>query len=317
MDIGIPAGLDRDVTVELMTPEWARSVLPDRPSEAHKGSFGRTLVVGGSRSYVGAAALAAAAATRVGAGLVTLAIPSSLQAAVAPRVAEPTYILLPESAPGVVSADAAAAILKSLATFDALLIGCGLGQAPATGELVEKLLCSGEALPPTVVDADALNLLSLAKSRSAESWGRFSASAILTPHPGEMARLMGDSVSSVQADRIGRTVESASSWNKVVALKGAHTVVAAPSGNAMLSPYANPGLASAGTGDVLAGAIAGLLSQGMSLEEAAALGVYVHGAAGDRVREELGDTGMIASDLLTALPLAIKELRRGHGRRGL
>ena len=131
----------------------------------------------------------------------------------------------------------------------------------------------------------------------------------MTPHPGEMARLSSESPGHIQDDRIGVARKAAASWNKVTVLKGAHTVVAFPAGRAMVSPFANPGLASAGTGDVLAGAIAGLLSQGLTLENAASLGVYLHGAAGELVRAELGDTGMVASDLLTALPRAIKELR--------
>lgn len=313
VDIGIPPGLDDDVAVELMTDGSASALLPDRPSAAHKGSFGRTLVIAGSQSYIGAATLAASAATRAGVGLVTLAIPGSLQPAVAASVAEPTYMLLPESSPGVVSAEAADTIVEGLASFDALLLGCGIGQEPATKELVERLLYSGQALPPTVVDADALNILSAGAPQGGHWWTRFTGSAIMTPHPGEMARLTGGTVSSVEQDRIRTAVDAAESWNKVVALKGAYTVVGSPNGNAMLSPFANPGLASAGTGDVLAGIIAGLLSQGLSLEDAAALGVYIHGAAAERVRGELGDTGMIASDLLTALPLAIKQLRMGQG----
>jgi hydroxyethylthiazole kinase-like uncharacterized protein yjeF len=305
VDIGIPPGLDGDVRLELMTPAWARSALPRRPSSAHKGTFGRTLVVAGSRNYVGAAYLAATAATRVGAGLVTLAIPQSLQAAVAARAVEPTYLPLPESSPGVVSPEAINSIVEALPGYNALLVGCGLGQEANTRELVVRLLCSGAPLPPAVVDADGLNTL----SGDTGWWERFSTRAIVTPHPGEMARLTGEPASAVQADRVGRAVESAVKWNKVTVLKGAYTVVAFPDGGAMLSPFANPGLASAGTGDVLAGAIVGLLSQGLTLENAAALGVYLHGAAGERVRGELGDTGMIASDLLPTLSRVLKELR--------
>ena len=172
---------------------------------------------------------------------------------------------------------------------------------------VEGVLYSRERLPPTVVDADGLNTL----ARTEHWWERFTATAILTPHPGEMARLTGMSTGEVQADRIGVAVESAARWNKIVVLKGAHTVVAYPDARAMLSPFANPGLATAGTGDVLAGSIAGLLSQGVSPEDAAALGVYLHGTTGESVRDRLGDTGMVASDLLPELPLAIRALGVG------
>ena len=305
VDIGIPAGLDGDVGLELMTPAWAARLLPSRSSEAHKGTFGRTLVVAGSHRYVGAAYLASTAAYRVGAGLVTLAIPHSLQLAVASKAAEPTYLPLPGSAPGVVSPEAIHLILESLPQYDALLVGCGIGQERDTRTVVTRLLCSDAPLPPTVVDADGLNILSMDR----HWWERFSSPAIVTPHPGEMARLRGESAAATQADRLGKAVESAAKWGKVTVLKGAHTVVAFPDGRAMLSPFANPALASAGTGDVLSGTIAGLLSQGLTLEEAAALGVYLHGEAGQRVREKLGDTGAIAGDLLTMLPHAIDELR--------
>ena len=315
VDIGIPAGLDADIDLELMTSAWASATLPARPSAAHKGTFGRTMVVAGSRDYIGAASLAANAATRVGAGLVTVAVPESLQAAVASRAAEPTYLPLPESSPGVISADAVSLILDNLAGYDALLIGCGIGQAPTTRELVERLLYSDAQLPPTVVDADALNILSMSQGDGSGWWERFTSEAVLTPHPGEMARLTGKSTSSIQDDRIGVAVESATGWNKVTVLKGAYTVVASPNGKTMLSPFANPGLASAGTGDVLAGAIAGLLTQGLTLEEAAALGVYLHGAAGERVRLMLGEAGMVAGDLLAALPLTIRDI--GSGEPGL
>ena len=307
VDIGIPRGLDGDVDLELMTSAWAASKLPIRPAASHKGSFGRTLVVAGSRNYVGAAHLASAAAVRSGAGLVTVAIAESLQAAVASLAPEPTFLPLPESAPGVVSDDAARVILDSMSSYDSLLIGCGLGQAPPTLEMFRRIALSGNALPPTVIDADGLNIL----SEIPEWWEKLNAATIVTPHPGEMGRLTGRSTEEVQQDRIAIAEKSARPWNAVTALKGAYTVVAFPGAGAMLSPFANPALASAGTGDVLAGVIAGLLSQGMPAGDAAALGVYVHGAAGELVRRKLGESGLAASDLLPALPRAMHNLRRG------
>ena len=305
--IGLPTGLDSGVGLELMTNSRAASLLPARPFSAHKGTFGRTLVVAGSRDYVGAAYLAATAAARSGAGLVTLAVPESIHSAVAAKATEPTYLSLPESPSGGLSPDAADMVLQRLSEYDSLLVGCGLGQAPTTGEFLEQLLYSDASLPPTVVDADGLNLL----SRDPGWWQKLRSHAIVTPHPGEMGRLTGLSTEQVQQDRIRKATESATTWDKVVVLKGAYSVVALPSGQAMLSPFANPGLASAGTGDVLAGTIAGLLAQGLSLEDAAALGVFVHGRAGEKVREDLGDTGMLASDLLPTLPRTIKELKTG------
>ena len=314
VEIGLPGGVDDDVSLSLMTDANMRPMLPVRPSDAHKGSFGRTMVVAGSLNYVGAAYLAGGAATRVGSGLVTIALPESIQMAVAGKATEPTYLPLAESSPGVALPSSAGDVLGALGDYNGLLIGCGMGQAAGMQGFVEGVLYSGGSstetmLPATLVDADGLNTL----ARTANWWERFADTAILTPHPGEMARLTGMSTGQVQADRIAVAVESAMRWGKVVALKGAHTVVAYPDGRAMLSPFANPGLATAGTGDVLAGSIAGLLSQGVSLEDAAALGVYLHGMAGESVRDRLGDTGMVASDLLPELPLAIRALGEGDG----
>ena len=314
VDIGLPGGVDDDVHLSLMTKSNMLPRLPVRPSDAHKGSFGRTMVVAGSLNYIGAAYLAGSAATRAGSGLVTIALPASIQMAVASKATEPTYLPLTESSPGVVMPLAAGDVLEALPDYNALLLGCGMGQAADMQTFIESVLYSGGSssenmLPPTVVDADGLNTL----ARTPRWWEHFEDTAILTPHPGEMARLTGMSTGQVQADRIGIAVASAARWNKIVVLKGAHTIVAYPDGRAVLSPFANPGLATAGTGDVLAGCIAGLLSQGVSPEDSAALGVYLHGMTGETVCYKLGDTGMVASDLLPELPLSIRVLREGYG----
>jgi len=311
-DIGIPDGLDDDVRVSLLTESWARTALPPRPLESHKGTFGRAMAVVGSRDFLGAASLAGVAAARAGAGLVTIAIPESLVSSVAPSAIEPTFLPLPESKRGVVSDDAANAILDALPAYSALLIGCGLGQATETARMVERLLLSGADLPPTVVDADGLNALARVP-QWAESWPD---DAILTPHPGEMARLTAQMASQMAtgmpmpaANRLDTALDAAARWGKTVVLKGAHTVVANADGSAYVSPFANPALATAGTGDVLSGAILGLLSQGVSLRRAAALGVYLHGAAGESARGRIGDAGMIATDLPAELPAVIRGLR--------
>ena len=304
LDIGIPAGLDDKVRLELMTDEWTRATLPARPLSGHKGTFGKVLIVAGSRNYVGAAYLAATAAGRVGAGLVTLAIPESLQMAVASKAVEPTYLLLPEALPGIPHPDSDDVVAEQAVGYDALLIGPGMGQADATREMLRGLLYHADSLPPLVIDADGLNFL----SRTDCWWERTAGEIVLTPHPGEMARLTGHSTEHIQQNRVEVAVESAMKWNTVVVLKGAFTIVVYPDGRSMLSPFANPAMATAGTGDVLAGAIAGLLAQGLPLKDAAALGVYLHGLAGQRANAEFGDTGMLASDLLPELPKAIKAL---------
>jgi ADP-dependent NAD(P)H-hydrate dehydratase / NAD(P)H-hydrate epimerase len=306
VDIGIPETLADDINIELLTGEWAARTLPKRPLNSNKGTFGRVLINAGSINYIGAAFLACSGAMRVGTGLVTLATAASLQSIIASKFAEATYLPLPESKPGIISVEGAEIIHKQCGQYNALLTGCGLGQNPATVEFLSRLLLKKD-LPPLVIDADGLNIL----TRLPEWWRQIPDSTIITPHPGEMARLTGLTIDEVQSDRVGSALRFAAKWQKTVVLKGAFTVVASANGKCRVSPFANPGLASAGTGDVLAGTIAGLKAQGLESYDAASLGVYLHGAAGDKIRDEIGDTGMIASDLLPALPLVIKQLKSG------
>ncbi|MBM3933922.1 MAG: NAD(P)H-hydrate dehydratase [SAR202 cluster bacterium] len=307
VDIGTPADLDSEIPLELMTRKWAAAALPPRPLFSHKGTFGRAFIVAGSVNYIGAAYLAAAGAGRVGAGLVTLAVPQGIQAAVAAKATEATYVPLPEDPPGEPAQNASGTILANVEGYDSLLIGCGLGRSASAVRLIEDMLRSYRELPPTVVDADGLNFL--AGLSGEQWWERLNDDAIVTPHPGEMARLLNSTVREVETHRTNVAIEAAVKWNKIVVLKGAYTVVAYPTGQAMLSPFANPAMATAGTGDVLAGAIAGLLAQGLSPEKAAALGVYLHGLAGEIASAEIGDAGMLAGDLLPALPRAIRDLK--------
>ena len=303
-DIGIPHHLADSVNTELITDEWARTALPKRPLNANKGNFGRVLAIAGSINYIGAAYLACSGAIRVGAGLVTLATATSLQPILASKLTEVTYLPLPESEPGIISPQAAELIGQQTSDYNVLLLGCGLGQSQSAIEFIGSMLLKRE-LPPLVLDADALNTL----AKAPDWWQQLTADAILTPHPGEMARLTGIPVKEIQADRTGIAKKFAQEWHKTVVLKGAYTVIATPEGRVRISPIANPGLASAGTGDVLTGAIAGLAAQGLSLFDAAALGVYLHGKAGETIRNLIGDTGMIATDLLPALPVVIKQLK--------
>ena len=302
-DIGLPPDMDGDVPVDLMTRTWAASTLPPRPLAGHKGTFGRVMIVAGSHNYVGAALLAAGSAGRVGAGLVTLAAPASLQAAIAPQAVEATHIPLDETSPGIHSPRSARQVVEAAPACRALLVGCGIGQASDTQEMLRRLLLSYEPLPATVIDADGLNFL----AGQDGWWYRLTGSAVVTPHPGEMARLTGRTTAEVQRDRTATALEAAERWGCVVAFKGAFTVVASPRGRAYVSPFANPALASAGTGDVLAGAIAGLLAQGLDPMDAAALGVYLHGAAAETAAH-VRRAGLLAGDLLPALPRAIAAL---------
>ncbi len=305
VDIGMPAHLVEEAVTELIIGDWVKSVLPERPPRANKGTFGRVLVVAGSINYIGAAYLACSGAMRVGAGLVTLA--SGLQPILASKITEVTYLPLPEIRPGIISPDAVKLIFQQLEGYNVLLMGCGLGQSESAVKLVKTILIEGhkQPLPPLVLDADALNTL----ANTSDWWTRLTADAILTPHPGEMARLAGMTVEEVQTDREGIARKMAEKWHKTIVLKGAHTVVASPQGKVKISLAANAGLASAGTGDVLTGAIAGLVAQGLPLFDAAACGVYLHTEAGEMVKARLGDAGMIATDLLPELPQVIKQIK--------
>jgi hydroxyethylthiazole kinase-like uncharacterized protein yjeF len=308
-DIGIPPKLGKNIQTELVTDDFVHEMLPKRPRNAHKGTFGRVLVCAGSLNYIGAAYLACEGAMRVGAGLVTLATARSLQPILAAKLTEVTYAPLPEASPGVIASGAAREVFERLADYDVLLIGCGLGRHPETVKFISTVLLK---MPPSlspaiVLDADALNAL----AQTPQWWRTLAKDAILTPHPGEMSRLSRISMKKIGQDRLNIARQQAARWNKTVVLKGAHTIVASPDGTARISGMANAGLASAGTGDVLAGAIAGMLAQGLPYPAAAACGVHLHGLAAEMVRQEMGDAGMVASDLLPALPRAIKKVKEG------
>jgi NAD(P)H-hydrate epimerase len=263
------------------------------------------MAVAGSINYVGAAYLACEAAMRVGTGLVTLAVPKTVQPMLTANLVEATYLPLPESEPGVIGSDAADAIKQQISGYDALLVGCGIGQHDCTKEFIEALLLSSKIEVPVIVDADGLNLL----AQVPNWWDKLNGDVIITPHPGEMSRLTGLSVEDVQKDRIEVARKYAGQWNVTIVLKGAHTVVASPDGGVKLSAMANSGLATAGTGDVLAGCIVGFAAQGLDVFTAATCGVYLHADAGEAVAKELGEAGMIASDLLDVLPHIIRDVQ--------
>lgn len=312
VDIGLPKEAVSAVPLDLINTAWVKERLPKRPKSSNKGTFGRVLVVAGSSNYPGAARLAAEACYRAGAGLVTIACPATVQAMLAPAIPETTWLPLDDDA-GAISGRATGQIIDALASHDVLLIGPGVSQRSGVRDAVVRVLAAVPAsVRSCVIDADALNAL----AQTPEWRNRLATPVVLTPHPGEMARLLGATVAEVQDDRLNVAMKASATWGQVVVLKGAHTVIAAPDGRAAISPYANPLLATAGTGDVLAGAIAGLLAQGMEPFEAAACGVYLHGLAAEELGEELGDRGLLASELLPALPRAIRIVLRGKPSRG-
>jgi ADP-dependent NAD(P)H-hydrate dehydratase / NAD(P)H-hydrate epimerase len=292
----------------------AAGLIPERPARGHKGSFGKLLVIAGSLDYAGAALLVCRAAGRTGAGLVTLAVPESLQPLFAAKVVEATTMALPED--DVEEVDPEPAMARILDhEHDALVVGPGLRPGLATAELVRLLLpVSGEAeIAPIVFDAEALRSLATMDGW----WEGDRRPAVLTPHAGEFARLRagdehpavddGDLVGDDEA-RLAAALDAAATWRSVLVLKGARTIVAAPDGSAAIAPFENPALATGGTGDVLSGTIGSLLAQGLEPFAAARLGVYLHGLAGDAVRERFGDAGLLASDLPDGLAVARKRL---------
>jgi len=307
VDIGIPKDAERELPIELLDAPWVRAKLPERPKAGNKGTFGRVLVVAGSRPYPGAARLAAEACYRAGGGLTTVACPARLQAMIVPALPEATYLPY-ESDTDALTPAAGRDIVGALDEYDVLLIGPGLSQAAGVAEVVAGILAGVPAnVGGCIVDADALNALA-----KRPGWAsQITRPCVLTPHPGEMARLLETTVQQVQDDRLNVATGAAERWGHVVVLKGAHSVVAAPDGRAAISPHANPLLATAGTGDVLAGMAAGLLAQGLEPFEAAACAVYLHGLAAEELGEEFGDRGMLAGDLLRAVPRAVRTVREG------
>lgn len=304
--IGISTDACKALPYELLTQRQAKQLLPTRPLDAHKGSFGRILVVAGSQSYPGAAVLAAAAAYQVGAGLVTLATPASLIPGLVASAPEVTYLPLPEeSEAGMIAMESLQHVTKTLPAYDALVVGCGLGTAPATQAFVRNLLShrSLAKLRGVTIDADALNAL------AGTEWPReVGAPFVVTPHPGEMARLTQSTIQAVQGERLACALRESARWQGTVVLKGANTIVADGQGRVRISAVALPGMATAGTGDVLSGAIGGLLGQGLSPYDAAALAVYLHADAGERAAKDRGSAGMTASDVLARLALAGRAL---------
>jgi len=279
--------------------------LPRRPREAHKGTFGRVLVVGGSRGMVGAPALAANAAFRGGAGLVTFAAPETVQLAVAPLCPCATSVPLACGADGALSAEALRQVSRAAAAADVLAVGPGLGTGDVQGRIVRVAL---EQDRPLVLDADALNAL-----QTIHDWPALRrCPVVLTPHPGEFARMIGRAVADVQADRRAAALAAAADWTRggsdppICVLKGAATVVT-DGRRLYVNATGNPGMAVGGSGDVLTGLVAALIAQGLAPFEAACLAVNRHGRAGDLAAEALGEVSMTATDLLEALPAAMRE----------
>ncbi|MBK9051765.1 MAG: NAD(P)H-hydrate dehydratase [Chloroflexi bacterium] len=325
-DIGIAPDLPtpKGVTLEVATVAMVRPWLPARPRDGHKGTFGKVLIAAGSEPYWGAPLLAGKAAFRAGAGLVALLLPDQIRPTAVAHLPEATYPY--RATADVLDAAAAHHLLTSQSAYKAILIGPGL--SPAATAFMDTLFPATDqppvtsdhsppstlhsplsSPPPLLLDADALNIL----ATWPDWWSRLPAHSILTPHPGEMARLMGVSLDKLKGmDRVTVAKRFAAAWGHIVLLKGAYTVVAAPDGRCTLLPFANPILGVGGSGDVLAGVIVALLGQGVPRYAAAVLGGYLHGLAGQLASQEHGDSGLLASELADYLPAARRILTNLH-----
>lgn len=305
VDIGLPRQYVEEMSLPLtlLTPATLRPWLPTRAASSHKGTFGHVGIIAGSPGKSGAAALAAKAALRAGAGLVTVATPTSVHACLESRILEVMTTPLPETQDHTLSRQALPQLQTFMQSRNAIGIGPGLSTQAETADVVRTLISRCER--PSVIDADALNALaghtSLLRSCPIPP--------ILTPHPGEMARLSGESsTATINQNRLGIAQDFARTHASIVVLKGARTIMANPNGQASISPTGNPGMATAGTGDVLTGIIAGFLAQGVSPWEAAQCGVYLHGFAGDLAAKACGYPSLMASDLFHYLPQAMSHV---------
>ncbi|MBI5682541.1 MAG: NAD(P)H-hydrate dehydratase [Deltaproteobacteria bacterium] len=303
VDIGIPKKLidEAGIKYETIAPDFIKGVLKKRPENSHKGSFGHLLVLAGSVGKTGAAAMTCLGAMRVGTGLVTLGIPKSLNNIMEKKLTEVMTEPLPETKAKTMGSMSFDKIKALSLDKEAIAIGPGLTTNSDIKELVIKLVQKIKI--PMVIDADGVNVLRGVLDILKDA----NAPIVLTPHPGEMAKLLGISARDVQSDRINIASKAATKNNVIVVLKGARTLIAEPSGRVYINMTGNSGMATAGTGDVLTGIIAGFIAQGYSSIDAARLGVYLHGLAGDCVTEKIGKIGMLATDLLKSLPNVLNE----------
>ncbi len=310
LEIGIPNGLADDVPTNWQTHRTASSSLPARSGESNKGSYGKTLLVSGSPNYLGAPLLAASAAVRSGVGLVFLATPEPIYRIIAGRVEEAIYLSLDFGNTDSEVNGAVKQVIEATSGMDSILIGPGLGQSNGAVQLVENVLRELPYDVSTILDADGLNIV----SRMPNWHEAIKGPVVLTPHPGEMSRLMGLSVEDVQRNRLEVATNAAKRFNATVVLKGPASIVASPDGLIEISPWVNSGLAKGGSGDVLAGLLAGLLAQEPKQPfEMASLAVYLHGLAAEAARSENGERGMTAGDVAESIPSAFIQLENSTG----
>lgn len=296
-DITIPKLLEENIPFELLTFKSCRGLIKKRAADSHKGTYGHLLVLAGSPGKSGAAVLCADAALRAGSGLVTLGVPDSISAAVEEKTTEVMSVSLKDSKDGTFHPDAHEEVLRELeGKKTALAVGPGISTSRSAGEFLEKVITQCEV--PITIDADALNII----SKNPEILKKTKVPAVITPHPGEMARLCGMRTKQVQDDRVGVSTRFSKEYGCYVVLKGARTVVSTPGGEVFINPTGNSAMATAGTGDVLTGIIGGLAAQGYDYLQSCLLGVFLHGHAADLLLEETGTAGFTASEISRKIP---------------
>ncbi len=302
-DIATPKSLEDDIPYELLLSESVDHILEPRYQDTHKGTYGHLFIVAGSPGKSGAATLSALGAQRTGTGLVTVGIPESLNPIMEQKTTEAMTEPLPETALqtfGEESVERVLEIIKDRKT--AVAIGPGISTTNETRQFLYEIIRSSEV--PILVDADGLTLI----GDNPKILNEAKAPVVLTPHPGEMARLAQISTDDVQADRIAVSLDFSSTYNVYLVLKGARSIISTPSGEIFINSTGNAGMASGGMGDVLTGIIGGLLAQRLDPADACKLGVFIHGLSGDIIAEEIGEVGIIASDVANTLPKAFKKL---------
>ena len=306
LDIGLNQEFDVNIlTTSISAPSFKD--FPVRKLNSNKGSFGKTLIIGGSKNFPGSVALAANAASRVGSGLVEGMIPSNIVGQFVSLTPESIIFSLPVDKSGElkVSPFDNVKIASEIKKYSSILLGCGLGVSENKVQFVQNVLFSSDEKANFVIDADALNIL----SKSYKWWDRFKHKAVLTPHLKEMSRLTRMSIEDIQNDRVEVVRHFANYWNKIIVLKGAFTLIGFPNGEILINPQSNPLLSTAGTGDVLAGMIAGFISQGLSLEKSSELAVFLHSEIAKIEKEFKGTSGLVASDLYNKIPEVINVYR--------
>ena len=307
VDISIPESIinDENIKLNMIDREQIIDLIPERKENSHKGDYGKVFIVAGSIGMTGAAVLASEAAIKSGTGLVTTACPAIINDILEVKMTEVMTYPLMDNGTGTLQEECVEQIIDRMNKSDVMLFGPGLSLNGDILKILDVIISKSDI--PLILDADGINALSM----NINILNKLKCPMVITPHPGEMSRLTGLTVSELEKKRIETASTFSKKWNIIVVLKGSATVIACPEGDAYINTTGNPGMATAGSGDVLAGIIASLMGQGLNEKNAAVLGVFIHGLAGDKAQKTKGMHGLVASDIINEIPQALDELYRG------